>query len=42
MKNLSGSFSKAVTTIHTANDNGKQFTDNYGRVYTYTVNGLIY
>lgn len=31
-----------VTKVHSIDDNGKTFTDNLGRKYIYTTNGLIY
>lgn len=33
---------RANTVDHTPEDEGKEFTDRYGRTYTYTKNGMIY
>jgi len=33
---------RAVTREHTSKDEGKTFTDNFGRKYVYTSKGLIY
>ena len=37
-----GEVKRAVTVIHTTEDEGKEFIDNFGRKYIYTKNGLIY
>jgi hypothetical protein len=40
--NKGGVVNRAVTREHSSQDEGKTFTDNYGRKYTYTSKGLIY
>lgn len=37
-----GVIRKAVTKNHSSNDVGQTFTDNFGRNYVYTKQGLIY
>ena len=37
-----GTIHKAITVVHTKEDQGKTFTDNFGRNYIYTSNGCIY
>lgn len=37
-----GTIHKAITVVHTCEDEGKTFTDNFGRNYIYTSNGCIY
>ena len=37
-----GTVQRAITVKHTAADNGKMFTDNFGRTYTHTANGNVY
>lgn len=41
-KTLSGNVKKAVTREHSSEDVGQTFTDNFGRTYVYTKQGLIY
>jgi hypothetical protein len=41
-RNLQGEIKQAVTIKHTATDVGHTFTDNFGRTYIYTQQGLIY
>jgi hypothetical protein len=38
----SGNIKKAVTRNHTLEDVNQTFTDNFGRTYVYTKQGLIY
>lgn len=41
-KRTSGEIRKAVTRTHSMQDVGQTFTDNFGRTYIYTKQGLIY
>ena len=41
-KKTSGEIRKAVTRTHSIQDVGQTFTDNFGRTYVYTKQGLIY
>jgi hypothetical protein len=38
----SGEIKEVVERLHSNEDVGKTFTDNFGREYTYTKQGLIY
>ena len=39
---MDGEVKRAVTVVHTSEDEGKEFIDNFGRKYVYTKDGLIY
>lgn len=41
-RQTAGNVKKAVTRNHTVEDVNQTFTDNYGRTYVYTKQGLIY
>jgi len=41
-KGMQGTVNRAVTRTHVPTDEGKTFTDNFGRSYVYTNNGLIF
>ena len=41
-RSTEGEIKRAVTVVHTEKDDGKSFTDNFNRIYTYTKHGLIY
>lgn len=41
-KKPSGTIKRAVTRTHSTQDVGQTFTDNFGRTYVYTKQGLIY
>ena len=41
-KKPSGQIRKAVIRSHSIEDVGQTFTDNFGRTYVYTKQGLIY
>jgi hypothetical protein len=41
-RELQGEVRRAVTRKHSKKDEGQTFKDNFGRKYTYTLQGLIY